>query len=62
MNNLKKGRKFGRKIGVRKAFIRSLLRALVINEKIKTTEARAKEIRPEVEKLITKGKKQYTSH
>lgn len=56
MNKQKKGRKFGRKQDVRKAFIRSLLRSLVINEKIQTTEARAKEIRPKIEKLITKAK------
>ncbi len=56
MNHGKKGRTFGRKRDVRVAFINSLAEALVLREKIVTTEARAKEIRPFVESLITKGK------
>ena len=51
-----KNRKLGRKTDERKAFMRSLARALIKNEKIKTTETRAKELRPFIEKLITKGK------
>jgi large subunit ribosomal protein L17 len=49
-------RKFGRTTNQRNALLKSLARSLVIKGKIKTTEARAKEIRPLVEKLITKGK------
>ena len=49
-------RKFGRETDERKALVRSLTRALLLEGKIRTTEARAKEIRPFVEKLITKGK------
>lgn len=49
-------RKFGRERGQRAALLKSLARNLVIKGKIKTTEARAKEIRPLVEKLITKAK------
>ncbi len=49
-------RKFGRKANVRRGFIRSLAVALLTYEHIKTTEARAKELRPYVEKLITLGK------
>lgn len=49
-------RKFGRKTGPRRAFLKSLTRNLVIKGRIKTTEARAKSVRPIVEKLITKGK------
>ena len=49
-------RKFGRTRGVRVAFMRSLSEALILKEKILTTEARAKELRPYVEKLITAGK------
>ena len=49
-------RKFGRTTDARRAFLRSLARALLLKERIKTTEARAKELRPFVETLITKGK------
>ncbi len=51
------GRKFGRVKKVRVALIRSLARALILNEKIETTEAKAKEIQRFVEKLITKSNK-----
>ncbi len=51
-----KNRKFGRERKVRTAFLRSLARALILNEKMITTEARAKSIRPYVEKLVTHSK------
>jgi large subunit ribosomal protein L17 len=49
-------RKFGRTKDQRTALLRSLARNLVIKGKITTTEARAKEIRPLVEKMVTRGK------
>lgn len=58
MRHLKKGRKFGRKRGQRRAFLNILATNLVNHEKITTTEARAKELRPFVERLVTYGKKQ----
>ncbi len=38
--------------------MKSLVYALVLKEKIKTTEEKAKELRPMIEKLITLGKKE----
>jgi large subunit ribosomal protein L17 len=52
----KKGRKFGRKSNIRKAFEKSLVVALVDRKKITTTEARAKFIRSKVERLVTIAK------
>lgn len=49
-------RKFGRERNARTALMRSLAIALIDKEKIETTEAKAKELRPYVEKLVTKGK------
>ncbi|MEK7453081.1 MAG: 50S ribosomal protein L17 [Patescibacteria group bacterium] len=62
MNNLTKGRQFHRESGPRTAFIKALLTALIINGKIKTTEARAKEIRPKVEKMVTKARVKSVSN
>lgn len=56
MMHHKNFRKFGREKNVRKAFIRSLLINLIRHGRIETTEARAKEIRPFVEKLVTLAK------
>lgn len=50
------GRKFKRDVNQRKALFRSLIRALVLHEKIKTTEAKAKAVKGDIEKLITKAK------
>ncbi len=57
MRHLKKGRKFGRIRGRRQSFIAGLLHNLIMEGRIQTTEARAKEIRPRVEKLVTVAKK-----
>lgn len=56
MKHQKKGRKFGREKGLRKALLKSLMHNLIIHNKITTTEAKAKEIKPMVEKLITRAK------
>lgn len=50
-------RKFGREEGPRKALIKSLVRSLVLEQKITTTEAKAKELRPIVEKFVTSARK-----
>ena|SRR5258708_2838782 len=61
MRHLKKGKKFGRLRGPRRSFLRNLANDLVRAGKITTTEARAREIRPVVEHLVTIGKKQTLS-
>lgn len=56
MRKRKKGRKFSRKMNQRRALLRSLGRALILKEKIKTTEAKAKEVSGFIEKQITLAK------
>ncbi len=50
-------RKLGRKSAQRKALLRDLTTDVIINERIVTTEARAKEVRRTVDKMITLAKK-----
>jgi len=50
-------RKFGRTTDQRRAFLKGLAANLILKEKIKTTQARAKELRPTVERLISRAKK-----
>lgn len=49
--------KLSRKNGPRKAVVKGLLESLVLYEKIETTEAKAKLIKPAFDKLVTKAKK-----
>ncbi len=56
MRHHNSNRKFGRKRRQRASLKRSLAISLIGKGKITTTEAKAKEIRPYVEKLITKAK------
>jgi len=51
------GRTLGRKSGPKKALFRNLVRELYIHEQITTTEAKARAIRSDAEKLITKAKR-----
>lgn len=56
MRHLKSGRKLKRTSSHRKALMKSLATALFQYKKISTTEAKAKELRPFAERLITKAK------
>ncbi|MBA3733036.1 50S ribosomal protein L17 [Patescibacteria group bacterium] len=56
MNHHKATRKFGRVKKVRDALMKSLALSLVVNGKIKTTDAKARELRPLIEKMITQGR------
>lgn len=53
MRHLKAGRKLGRNPAQRKALLRQLAISMILHERITTTEAKAKTIRPVVEKLVT---------
>ncbi|TLM80458.1 MAG: 50S ribosomal protein L17 [Actinobacteria bacterium] len=57
MRHLKKGRKLGTDASHTKAMLRSLAIAVFTNDRIKTTETRAKEVRSLVERIITWAKK-----
>ncbi len=49
-------RKLGRTNKHRKSMLANLTKSVIINEKIETTETRAKEVRKFVDKMITYGK------
>ena len=57
MSSRSKARSFNRPANQRRALLRSLARSLIIHERISTTEAKAKELRPFVERLVTYGKR-----
>ncbi len=57
MRHLKAGKKLGRNTSHRRALLRNLVTSLVMEERIETTEAKAKALRPQVEKMITLGKR-----
>lgn len=55
MRHRKKGRELSRTASHKKAMLRNMATSLIQHERIRTTEAKAKELRPVVEKLITLG-------
>lgn len=56
MEHGKKNRKFSRETKQRKELMLDLARALIIRGKITTTQAKAKSLKPYIEKIITKSK------
>lgn len=57
MRHLKRGRKLKRDKKQREALLRGLAQALFAQSRIKTTETKAKELRPFAEKMISRAKK-----
>jgi large subunit ribosomal protein L17 len=57
MRHQRKRDKLSRDAGHRKALIRNLSSQVLQHERVRTTQAKAKVVKPEVEKLITLGKR-----
>jgi large subunit ribosomal protein L17 len=57
MRHRKAGRHLGRSTGHRAALYRNLITELFRHERIKTTEAKARAVRPLAERLVTKARK-----
>jgi large subunit ribosomal protein L17 len=57
MRHAKQRNKLSRDSAHRKALLRNLCRDVIEHERIRTTQAKAKAAKPEVEKLITLGKR-----
>jgi len=56
MRHNKKGIVLGREKGPREALLRNLAQSVILYERVNTTLAKAKAVRPLVEKLITTGR------
>jgi large subunit ribosomal protein L17 len=57
MHHRKKGRKLNRTAAHRKAMLRNMATSLFRHERIETTTAKAKELRPFAERIITLAKR-----
>src|SRR5690349_22019701 len=57
MRHRKVTKKLGRNTSHRRALLRNLVTSLIMEERIETTPAKAKAMRPHVEKMITLGKR-----
>ncbi|MEK7497255.1 MAG: 50S ribosomal protein L17 [Patescibacteria group bacterium] len=56
MRHQKKGKILDRKVGPRRALLKNLAQSVILHEKIVTTLAKAKAVKPQVEKLVTLAK------
>ena len=57
MRHQRATKKLGRNTSHRRALLRNLVTSLIMEERLETTPAKAKAMRPHVEKLITLGKR-----
>lgn len=57
MRHRKKGKSLGRTKAPREALLRNLATSVVLYESVKTTEAKAKAVKPIVEKMVTASRK-----
>jgi large subunit ribosomal protein L17 len=57
MRHRKAGFKLGRNTSHRRALLRNLATSVILEERVETTLTKAKAVRPEVEKMITLGKR-----
>jgi large subunit ribosomal protein L17 len=56
MRHRNTGKVLDRKKGPREALLKGLATSVILHERVKTTKAKAKAVRPMIEKLITSGK------
>lgn len=59
MRHLKSGRKLKRTASHKRALLRNLASSLIVNKRLITTEAKAKELRSFAEKIVTRAKTAY---
>src|SRR5258708_20305390 len=57
MRHRNAGFKLGRNTSHRRALLRNLVTSVIVEDRVETTVAKAKAVRPHVEKMITLGKK-----
>lgn len=62
MRHRKSNRRFDRPFNQRKALFKGLLNDLILHGQIRTTLAKAKAIRPQIERLVTLGRKGSQHH
>ncbi len=62
MRHRRAGRKFGRNTAQRQALLRQLAISMIQHERLTTTEAKAKTLRPVVEKLVTIAREDSQHH